>query len=418
MKTVLITGSTGFLGSSLAARFLKDGHRVIALSRQDPQGSRTLKVIEDSAAGFGEPLSEEQKKNLKVLDAQWAFADENTLEMRESQKKDLQAALLEVELVWHCAAEMSFSFRKYLQSYETNTRLTQNLYHFTKKFAPQAKRFFYVSTAYVSGLEQDSIAEQVHTAPKFVNPYQISKWCTEMNLKQLSEKDSSLPVTLYRPAIVVGHSKTGWYGGKCFGLYMFVDGWRLGLALGSRSLRVDVKPHLKQNFVTIDEVIENAFALSFHLNEQRAFDIAHCAGTPVVAKDTVAVASRILGFKASFGPPRRPTDFLVDRFVSANKPFAVANDFPFEQKRLQEILGDQWQQRKIDSTVMRTLIEGYLDQKGAFEEGSISSVQKSFLFLYRKLNAQGVGRYIDPKLGKTLGETMLGKVMLPMVLQK
>ena len=36
--TALVTGATGFIGSCLVARLLHGGSRVLALSRNDPEG--------------------------------------------------------------------------------------------------------------------------------------------------------------------------------------------------------------------------------------------------------------------------------------------------------------------------------------------------------------------------------------------
>jgi hypothetical protein len=132
----------------------------------------------------------------------------------------------------------------------------------------------------------------------------------------------------------------------------------------------------------------------------------------------VDLASRIMGFKANFAPPIRPTDFLVDRFISANKPFAVSTDFPFAQERIGQLLGARWIRKDIDKTVLRTLIEGYLSVQEKVGEGTLSKSSKSFFILYKRLNERGVGRYIKPNVGKRLGETMLGRVMLPMILKK
>ena len=52
MKTVLVTGVTGFVGSALAAGFIKNGIKVVAISRNDNSGWRTLKAIEEANLVF------------------------------------------------------------------------------------------------------------------------------------------------------------------------------------------------------------------------------------------------------------------------------------------------------------------------------------------------------------------------------
>ena len=49
MKTILLTGGTGFVGSALAAELLSRGHSVLALSRNDPDGQDDASRDSDAA---------------------------------------------------------------------------------------------------------------------------------------------------------------------------------------------------------------------------------------------------------------------------------------------------------------------------------------------------------------------------------
>ena len=67
METVLITGATGFIGSSLAASLLGRGMSVLCLTRNDPSGSKTKLAIERASQTLGLSLGKETLAHLKVI---------------------------------------------------------------------------------------------------------------------------------------------------------------------------------------------------------------------------------------------------------------------------------------------------------------------------------------------------------------
>ena len=110
MRVVLITGVTGFLGSAVAAALLARGLSVVAVSRNDPDGLRTETSILDAAVGFGLEIMQPMRERLTVVDAR----DASLAEALDA------VSLRDIEAVWHCAAEMSYSSRKLLQAFHMN----------------------------------------------------------------------------------------------------------------------------------------------------------------------------------------------------------------------------------------------------------------------------------------------------------
>ena len=51
-QTFLITGGTGFVGGSIAAQLINQGHSVLALSRNDIDGQWTLNSVRTAAKGL------------------------------------------------------------------------------------------------------------------------------------------------------------------------------------------------------------------------------------------------------------------------------------------------------------------------------------------------------------------------------
>jgi thioester reductase-like protein len=71
------------------------------------------------------------------------------------------------------------------------------------------KRFFYFSTAYVAGSRQTyrSFEDTVPENPAHANFYESSKYAAEKRVRVAMRE--GLPVTIFRPSIVVGDSRTG-----------------------------------------------------------------------------------------------------------------------------------------------------------------------------------------------------------------
>jgi thioester reductase-like protein len=85
-----------------------------------------------------------------------------------------------------------------------NVEGTKNVLEFLAG-APGFKRLDYVSTAYVSGTAVGTFKEtDLDVGQSFKNHYEETKF-----LAEAAVHESGLPAAIYRPGIVVGHSKTG-----------------------------------------------------------------------------------------------------------------------------------------------------------------------------------------------------------------
>ncbi|WP_285766388.1 SDR family oxidoreductase [Peribacillus sp. SI8-4] len=69
------------------------------------------------------------------------------------------------------------------------------------------KRYTYFSTAYVAGMREGCLYEHELTRPKsFKNHYEQTKYEAELLVEELKKE---IPITIIRPGIVKGHSRTG-----------------------------------------------------------------------------------------------------------------------------------------------------------------------------------------------------------------
>lgn len=346
-ETILVTGVTGLVGSALAAGLLKQGARVLAIARGAPARARS--AVTRAAEGFGQPLTQTELAGLIV-----APPDLDAL----SRGGEIGA----VTSAWHAAAEMSFLPEALDRSFQFNVGWTNKLYGLLAG-AGRCQRLHYVSTAYVGGFASPRVREEIHLAPRLVTPYLITKWSAELSLEKAAR--DSMPVTIFRPSLIVGHTETGWYGGKSFGPYNFVDALRLAKSLGARALRAGLEPSIVHNYVAIDDLVHNALALHRRHDAQASFEIVHCLGTDVANQLALDQACDLLGLRFHCGPPESVADRAVAGFLGpaiwfSSAPYVVGR-IPLESTVLERLIGDDARRTPIDAARCRALFTWYLD---------------------------------------------------------
>jgi nucleoside-diphosphate-sugar epimerase len=171
---ILVTGGTGFVGSALLERLLKDGLEARATTRGSLSG--------------------------KLKDVQY----HRTPDINAST--DWHAALIRVHAVVHCAARVHVlqdDSANPLQAYrEVNVYGTLNL----ASQAAQAgvRRFVFVSSIKVNG--ETTQPDQPITAddvPSPLDPYGVSKLEAEQGLREI-EAQTGMEVVIVRPPLVYG----------------------------------------------------------------------------------------------------------------------------------------------------------------------------------------------------------------------
>jgi nucleoside-diphosphate-sugar epimerase len=309
-KQILLTGATGFVGSALAAAFLNRGGRVVAVSRNDPHGDRTTRAILEAASGFETPLAPDALQRFTTLSVESGRMDE-VLD---------REALRGITDVWHCAASMTYALDTLEDTLETNLIMATRLYQLVAERSA-CTRFYQVSTAYTSGIERGHIREELHFAPRLVNAYQMSKWCTEQALAHLAASGPAL--TIFRPTIVVGHRHTGWSTRKPFGYYMFVNAAHHAARRGIQEFTFHIDPAHTPHLIAIDDVVEAAVALTARADAPSRVEVLHCATEPVLTtSDHAEIIGRTVGITVRCGEPRSTFDQLINRKVMHNREFA------------------------------------------------------------------------------------------------
>ncbi len=197
MEKILITGATGFIGSHLAAAFIKTGKEIIALTRNKGRQSGWQRM-QDRFHWF--QLNGPAHQFCKVVEAdisrpQFGLSDEEYLNL-----------LNNTSVIIHCAANTSFS-----DKLRSNVELAnlEALKH-VLKFANQASvnRFHLVSTAFVCPTGPNVCKEEITERESFLNVYEETKYKAEKEVIRFCEI-SGIAWKIYRPSIVYGNSLNG-----------------------------------------------------------------------------------------------------------------------------------------------------------------------------------------------------------------
>src|SRR5918992_5662458 len=180
---VLLTGYPGFIGRRLADRLVDAGARVTALVEP-----RMAAVAREASAGRIEVLEGDiSKRRLGLADGDW------------------ERLAAEVRHVFHLAAVYDLSVPLELAQ-RVNVDGTGNVLDLCLA-CERLERLNYVSTAYVAGLRRGVVYEhELVLGQDFKNHYESTKFQAEVWVR--GEMDR-VPTTIYRPAIVVGDSRTG-----------------------------------------------------------------------------------------------------------------------------------------------------------------------------------------------------------------
>jgi long-chain acyl-CoA synthetase len=257
---VLLTGGTGFLGSQVVRGIVKStDHTVVALVRARD--------------------AEQAKQRLERAWRDWPEAIQAIGSRVEPLAGDLALPGLglapetwtelthRVTHIVHSAAELRFD-GALEEMRRINVEGTRHLLELARSAHEHhgIARYAHVSTAYVAGGRTGEVAEEDLTnVHGFSNTYEQTKYEGEMLVR---EAMAALPVSVFRPGMVVGDSETGAI--RCFNT-IYVP---LRLYLSGRLRVVPSAPDLRTNMVPVDYVAgaitrlafdPRAVGLTFHL---------------------------------------------------------------------------------------------------------------------------------------------------------
>ncbi len=190
MGTALLTGFPGFIGTRLVARLLAD----------DP-GLRVAALVEERMAIRARAVA----AGLEHADRVEVLTGDITEPRLGLAPVDHDRLAGEVTQVHHLAAIYDLAVPSALAE-RVNVQGTRNVVAFCAA-APNLERHHYISTAYVAGCRHGIVREgDLEHGAGFKNHYESTKHDAEVVVRRSM---GDVPTTIYRPAIVVGDSRTG-----------------------------------------------------------------------------------------------------------------------------------------------------------------------------------------------------------------
>lgn len=242
-ETIFLTGFPGFIASRLVRRLARDGGRFLLLV-QPAFAERAQLELKNIADEHGRSISD-----FAILSG-----DITSPNLGMSQL-DLETARAESTIAFHLAAIYDLAVEREL-AMRVNLEGTRNVNQFARSLL-HLRQYHYVSTCYVAGKRTGRILEnELKHEAGFRNYYEETKYLAELEVERLK---SELPVTIHRPAVVVGDSRSG-ETAKYDGIYYLIHyllKWPAVLStfnIGNSDVAL--------NLVPVDFVVEGMSALA------------------------------------------------------------------------------------------------------------------------------------------------------------
>lgn len=207
-RPVVLTGATGFVGKLMATTLLRRSSMPLILPvRSHHTRDGVLALLAEELACEGVQLSGSDASRVHVI----PLPEGDELSGFVRDLKGLGAA----EMI-HAAACLDYFDAEGLE--ESNVRLTRRMLQASADAG--IERFTYISTAFSAGYREGVIGEQLAGEP----PSDPTCYTRTKRAAEHAVAAFGLPYLILRPSIVIGHSRTGHYNGKSYGLYQLWSG--------------------------------------------------------------------------------------------------------------------------------------------------------------------------------------------------
>lgn len=259
MKTYLVTGAAGFIGSRVAERLLKEGNTII--------------TIDNLSTG-----------NIDAIPKGVTFILGNCQDRAVIKKLQPYKFDAIIHIAGQSSGEISFDDPVY--DLQTNTESTLLLLNLAKEM--QCKKFIYASTMSVYGQQPGSpVAEDALLKPRSF--YAVGKIASESYMNIFSE---------------LGITATSLRLFNAYGPGQNMENLRQGMvsiylaqAISGKHIHVKGSKDRYRDFVYIEDIVD-AFILS--LKREGGYDCFNIAtGVKTTVEDLICIISKLLPFKVS-----------------------------------------------------------------------------------------------------------------------
>lgn len=294
----LITGFPGFLAT----------HLVLELTKREPDGDFHFLIEKRFQAEAERRLKRIRQESPEFKGALELIHGDITRPNLGLASETYDGLRRTVTHAWHLAAIYDLAVPEEI-AFLVNVRGTVNMLDFCEA-CTSFNHLNYVSTCYVSGKRTGVILEsELDEGQAHHNNYESTKFWAEMEVQRRME---TIPSTVFRPAIVMGHSRTGEtdkYDGPYYLLKIIerMPKWMPFMNIGQGDTVVNIVP--------VDFAASALAELG--LRDDSVGEVFQLADpNPMRAKDITALALKCLGRRLPIGmiPPK-----LADRALQNEK---------------------------------------------------------------------------------------------------
>ena len=296
-ESIFITGFPGFIAGRLVERLARSETQFFLLV-QSEFVDKAMAEITEIAEFTNTPLESYVIVEGDITKPNLGIDDE-----------DLETIQFETTDVFHLAAVYDLAVAKNVAD-TVNLEGTKNVNDLVRSLK-NLRRYNYISTCYVAGKRVGEIRENelAHDAG-FRNHYEETKYLAEMEVEKLK---GDLPVTIFRPSVVVGDSGTG-ETAKYDGVYYLIQYLRKAPML-LRVVNVGNK-NVRLNLVPVDFVVDAIAALA-HDKNANGKTIALADPSPLTTAELFdVIAKDMTGRKSEFAPPAKLTEWFLNTPIS------------------------------------------------------------------------------------------------------
>lgn len=296
-ESIFITGFPGFIAGRLVERLAKSETQFFLLV-QSEFVDKAMAEITEIAEFTNTPLESYVIVEGDITKPNLGISDD-----------DLETIQFETTDVFHLAAAYDLAVAKGVAE-SVNLEGTKNVNSFVRSLK-DLRRYNYISTCYVAGKRVGEIREdELEHAAGFRNHYEETKYLAEMEVEKLK---AELPVTIFRPSVVVGDSQTG-ETAKYDGIYYLIQYLKKAPML-LRVVNVGNK-NVRLNLVPVDFVVDAIAALARDKNAAGK-TIALADPEPLTTAELFdVIAKDLTGRKSEFAPPAKLTEWFLNTPIS------------------------------------------------------------------------------------------------------
>ena len=283
-ETIFVTGFPGFIAGRLVARLAVPNTQFFLLV-QSQLVEQARAAVEKIAESTNTPLENFALIEGDITEPQLGISEEDLETIRE-----------ETTSVFHLAAAYDLAVDKE-SAYRVNLEGTKNVNDLCRSLT-NLRRYNYISTCYVAGKRLGRILEtELEHDAGFRNYYEETKYLAEVEVEKLK---SELPVTIFRPSVVVGDSQTG-ETVKYDGIYYLIQYLRKAPGL-LRLVNVG-NANVRLNLVPVDFVVDGIAALSQDENTIGK-TVALADPNPLTTAELFdVIAEKLTNKRSAFSPP-------------------------------------------------------------------------------------------------------------------